>query len=208
AWTALAIVAAVLGGAFALRRPQWVPALVFASALAVFFLGLAVPPHHPSVEGLAVMVAVILATGVAFLSEYKSDREFEILNAQKESLRVKLLRGGDVHQVSMEEVVVGDVVSLEMGDEVPADGRLLRATELYLDQSLMTGESEPVRKLPRPPEDAAEGPEQSGCLLRGTQVVDGVGTMMVTEVGDATYLGQIARRLSAEDEEEEEETAG
>ena len=63
---------------------------MFVSALALFFLGLAVPPHHPSVEGLAVMVAVILATGVAFLSEYKSDREFEVLNAQKESLRAKV----------------------------------------------------------------------------------------------------------------------
>ena len=68
----------------------------------------------------------------------------------------------------------------------------------------MTGESEPVRKQPRPADDTADGPEQPGCLYRGTQVVDGVGQMLVTEVGDATYLGQIARRLSAEDEEEEE----
>src|SRR5207253_2372903 len=101
-----------------------------------------VPPHHPSVEGLAVMVAVILATGVAFLSEYRSDREFEVLNAQKESLRAKVIRGGQFHTVVLEEVVVGDVVSLEMGDEVPADGRLLKSADLYVDQSLMTGESE------------------------------------------------------------------
>ena len=92
------------------------------------------------------MVAVILATGVAFLSEYKSDREFEVLNAHKESLRVKVLRGGQFHTVPLEEVVVGDAVVLEIGDEIPADGRLVKATELYVDQSLMTGESEPVRK--------------------------------------------------------------
>ena len=79
-------------------------------------------------------------------AEYKSDKEFEILNAQKESLRVKVLRGGDVQTMPIEEVVVGDSVVLEMGDEIPADGRLVKANELYIDQSLMTGESEPVRK--------------------------------------------------------------
>ncbi len=97
------------------------------------------------------MVAVILATGVAFLSEYKSDREFEVLNAHKESLQVKVLRDGAFHTIPLEEVVVGDAVVLETGDEIPADGRLVKATDLYIDQSLMTGESEPVRKQPRPP---------------------------------------------------------
>src|SRR5205807_952633 len=148
---------------------------------------------------------VILATGVAFLSEYKSDREFEVLNAHKDSLRVKVIRDGGVRTVPLEEVCVGDAVVLEMGDEIPADGRLVKATDLYVDQSLMTGESEPVRKAARPPDDSAEGPEQPGCLYRGTQVVDGVGQMLVTEVGDSTYLGQIARRLLAEEGEEEEE---
>jgi Ca2+-transporting ATPase len=150
------------------------------------------------------MVAVILATGVAFLSEYKSDREFEVLNARKESLTVKLLRAGSIHTAPLEDVRVGDAVVLEVGDEIPADGRLVKATDLYVDQSLMTGESEPVRKRPQPPTDSADGPDQPGCLYRGTQVVDGVGQMLVTEVGDATALGQIARRLSAEDEEEED----
>ena len=93
-------------------------------------------------------------------------------------------------------------------DEVPADGRLLKATELYLDQSLMTGESEPVRKTARPADDNADGSEQPGCLYRGTQVVDGAGSMCVTEVGDSTYLGQIARRLSAEDDEPEPNDLG
>jgi P-type Ca2+ transporter type 2C len=202
----LGIFAAALAGFYVLRLGAWIPSLLFGSAIIVFAVGLAVPPHHPSIEGLAVMVAVILATGVAFASEYKSDREFEILNAQKESLRAKLLRGGDFVTVPLEEVVVGDTVILEMGDEIPADGRLLKANELYLDQSLMTGESNEVRKYPRP-DSTADGPEQPDCLYRGTQVVDGVGEMVVAEVGDATALGQIARRLSAEDEEEEAEGA-
>jgi Ca2+-transporting ATPase len=205
AGVALGLVAAAVAGLFVLKRPAWVPTLLFVSALVLFFVGLA--ERHPSVEGLAVMVAVILATGVAFLSEYKSDREFEVLNAHKDALRVKVLRGGEFHTVPMDEVVVGDVVVLETGDEIPADGRLVRATDLFVDQSLMTGESEAVRKQPRPADDVAEGPDQPGCLYRGTQVVDGVGRMAVAEVGDATYLGQIARRLSADDGDEEDEAA-
>ena len=109
-----------------------------------------------------------------------------------------------MHTIALEEVVVGDLVLLEMGDEIPADGRVVKATELYVDQSLMTGESEPVRKTVRSRQSTSqrpsEAPEQPGCLYRGTQVVDGAGQMLVTEVGDETYLGQIARRLSSSDE--------
>ncbi|MGH7226080.1 MAG: HAD-IC family P-type ATPase, partial [Gemmataceae bacterium] len=205
AGVALAVVAVHLGTAFALRKGQWVPSIVFVSAIVVFFVGL-IAARHPSVEGLAVMVAVILATGVAFLSEYKSDREFEVLNAHKESLNVKVIRDAAIHTLPLEDVCVGDAIVLEVGDEIPADGRLVKATDLYVDQSLMTGESEPVRKKPQPLSESAEGPDQPGCLYRGTQVVDGVGHMRVTEVGDATALGQIARRLSIEDEEEEAPT--
>ena len=88
-WPACAL--AVVAASSAARWPSsqaahWVPSILFVSAIVVFFVGL-LAAHHPSVEGLAVMVAVILATGVAFLSEYKSDREFEVLNAQKDSLQ-------------------------------------------------------------------------------------------------------------------------
>ena len=86
-----------------------------------------------------------------------------------------------------------------MGDEIPADGRLIKSSELCIDQSLMTGESEPVRKQTRPDDDASDGPDQPGCLYRGTQVVDGAGQMVIANVGDLTMIGQIARRLSAED---------
>jgi Ca2+-transporting ATPase len=198
--TALGLVVVVLGAGFLLKLGEWVPTLMFVCALVLAGLGLGT--RHIPYEGLAVMVAVILATGVAFASEYKSDREFEVLNAHKDSLRAKVLRGGAFNTVSLEEVVVGDLVVLETGDEVPADGRVARATELYIDQSLMTGESEAVRKRAAGPDDDADGPDQAGCLYRGTQVVDGVGQMVVTEVGDATMLGQIARRLSADDGDE------
>jgi Ca2+-transporting ATPase len=195
------LVALAVAGAYVLRLSQWIPSILFGAAVVLFFMGLF--SGHVLVEGLAVMVAVTLATGVAFASEYKSDREFEMLNARKESLRAKVMRDGQFVTLPIEEVVVGDSVVLETGDEVPADGRLFKATELYLDQSLMTGESKEVRKYPRP-DSTADGPEQPDCLYRGTQVVDGVGEMVVTEVGDATALGQIARRLSVEEDEGEE----
>jgi Ca2+-transporting ATPase len=200
---ALVVLALAMVGTYVGRQAQWLPTLMFVSALLLFFVGLG--SGHVLVEGLAVMVAVTLATGVAFASEYKSDREFEVLNARKESLRSKLIRAGRITTVPIEEVVVGDVVLLETGDEIPADGRLLRATEFMVDQSLMTGESEPVRKGPRPGDDDADGPDRPACIYRGTQVVDGVAHQLVTEVGDATYLGQIARRLSAEEGEDEAE---
>src|SRR2546426_3997035 len=137
---AVGVVVIAILGAFALGRKQEIPALLFLAAIALFAVGLI--SGHPSYDGLAVMVAVILATGVAFASEYKSDREFELLNAQKESLRVKVMREGEFRTIALEEVVVGDVLILEMGDEIPADGLLIKANELYVDQSLMTGESE------------------------------------------------------------------
>jgi Ca2+-transporting ATPase len=198
---ALGVIGSGLIAAYLLKRAQWVPGLLFTAALILFPIG--VFTGHPSVDGFAVMVAVILATGVAFISEFKSDREFELLNAQKEASLVKVLRDGQFHTISLEETVFGDAVMLETGDEIPADGRVVKAADLYVDQSLMTGESEPVRKQPS---DEGEGPELPGCLYRGTQVVDGVGEMVVTEVGDATYLGQIARHLSAQSEEESEVT--
>ncbi len=191
----------VIAATYTLRKAHWLPTLMFVAAVVLFFIGLA--GGHVLVEGLAVMLAVMLATGVAFASEYKSDREFELLNAQKESVQVKVRRDGAIHSVPLEDIVVGDVVELEMGDEIPADGRLLKATELYVDQSLMTGESEAVKKSAAHAADSADGPEQPSCLYRGTQVVDGVGLMLVTDVGDGTYLGQIARRLSVEEAEDQ-----
>jgi P-type Ca2+ transporter type 2C len=192
----LVIFAGLVTALFVFKQGEWLPSLLFGSALLMFFAGLA--SGHVLVEGLAVMIAVILATGVAFASEYKSDREFEVLNARKDTIQAKVMREGSIHALNMEDVVAGDVVLLEMGDEVPADGRLFKATELLLDQSLMTGESEPVRKRAHPVDDKTDGTDQPGCLYRGTQVVDGVGEMLVTEVGDDTSLGQIARRLSTD----------
>src|SRR5207244_8259596 len=135
-------------------------------------------------------------------------REFEVLNARKDEIHVKVTRDGQFHTVPLESVVVGDLVTLETGDEIPADGRLVKATDLSVDQSLMTGESEAVKKRSGSPAETADGPDKSDCLYRGTQVVDGLGLLLVTEVGDETMIGQIARRLSADEGDDEDEAEG
>ena len=197
---ALVVVGGAIVAAIGNGLGQWVPSILFGAAVLLFFVGLSF--QYYLVEGLAVMIAVFLATGVAFLSEYRSDREFELLNAQKNSIQVKVTREGRFQTIPLESVVVGDRIKLEVGDEIPADGRVVTATELLIDQSLMTGESEPAKKRQQP-ETPSDSPHEPGCVYRGTQVVDGVGEMIVTEVGDHTYLGQIARKLSTEIDEEE-----
>jgi Ca2+-transporting ATPase len=156
-------------------------------------------------DGLAILVAVVLATSVAFVSEYRSAREFEALSAHNKTQKVKVLRDGGVHAVPLQDVVVGDAVVLEAGDEVPADGRIVKANDLLVDQSLMTGEPEPVAKQAALPDDSGEGMEHTGCLYRGTQVVGGMGEMLVAEAGDATYLGRIAHELSADEQQATQE---
>ena len=202
-WGGIALVSVigVFVAALVAKIGDWVPSILFGLALVWVIVSVAI--GNPSYEGLAVMVAVFLATGVAFFSEFRSDQEFEKLNAAKDSVRVKVVRNGGVQTIPLEDVVVGDLVLLEMGDEIPADARIVKANELWIDQSLMTGESEPVRKSPARDDDASDGPEVPGCVFRGTQVVDGIGELVVANVGDDTMIGQIARRLSGEPEDAE-----
>jgi len=181
------------------RIREQLPAILF--GLALFWVIVSVAIGSPSYEGLAVMIAVVLATGVSFFSEFRSDKEFEKLNATKDSVRVKVMRNGGVQTIPLEDVVVGDLVLLEMGDEIPADARLVKTNDLSIDQSLMTGESEPVKKAPARDDDTSDGSEEMGCVFRGTQVVNGAGQLVVTNVGDDTMIGQIARRLSGEPDE-------
>jgi Ca2+-transporting ATPase len=199
----LVLLAGLLGPGLVLKSlRRWVPSLMLVAAVGLFALSVA--GGHPSFEGLAVMIAVMLATGVSFASEYQSDKEFEALNTTRDAIRVKVTREGSFRTINLEEVVAGDLVHLETGDEIPADGRLVTAVELSVDQSLLTGESEPVRKSLCRSDDTETGTEHSGCAFRGTQVVRGTGNLRVTEVGDATMVGQLARSLSQGGEVEEE----
>ena len=184
---------AVLLGAKLGRKGEWIPSLLFLLATALFAVSVGL--GHPSIEGLAVMVAVVLATGVAFLSEYRSDREFEKLNRHRDGIRVRVIREGQVRTAALEDIAVGDRLFLETGDEIPADGRLASGHDLRVDQSLLTGESEAAAKRPAAESETEDGPENAGCLYRGTHVVEGIGEMVVAQVGDGTMVGEIAVRL-------------
>lgn len=146
-------------------------------------------------EGLGIVIAILLATTIAFFNEYRAAREFEILNRTSDETPVKVLRDWHFTTVPRREIVVGDLVQLEVGDEVPADGQVLEAVGLQIDESRLTGESKPVAKGPSSGSgeahpDTAYPPDQ---VFRGTVVTDGHGLVRVTAVGDATEIGRTAR---------------
>lgn len=151
-------------------------------------------------EGLGIIIAIFLATTLAFLNEYRASREFELLARVSDRVGVKVRREGRVMAIPRQELVVGDITYIAQGDEVPADGEVLEAISLYLDQAKLTGESEPAKKWAagaapvRGQADVAYSPHH---VYRSTLVVQGNGCLRVTAVGDGTEIGQLARAVTA-----------
>ncbi len=141
-------------------------------------------------EPVGIFMAVFLATTLAFIFEYKADREFSLLSQADDEQPVKVVRNGHVCQVAKRDVVVGDTVLVQTGDEIPADGTLLDATTLSVDESTLTGE--PVcTKTADPAQFDAQATFPSNELLRGTKVMDGHGAFRVSRVGDNTENGKV-----------------
>ncbi|MDO4587715.1 MAG: cation-translocating P-type ATPase [Planctomycetia bacterium] len=162
------------------------------------------------VDSIGIFLAVALATLVGFFSERKSAREFELLNKVKDDITVKILREGQIGTISITEIVVGDVIRIDPGDKVPADGVLLESMGLYIDQAMLTGESVPAKKKDFNGsldwEKLVAVKSGDDCFVaRGTMVADGYGFFLVTAVGDQTQMGKIAQALS-NDEGAENET--
>ena len=156
-------------------------------------------------EGVGIILAVLLATTLAFLNEYKAGKEFDILNQVNDEVPIKVLRDGNFTTIAKKDLVVNDVVLLEIGEEIPADGEVLEAVSFQVNQSRLTGESVPVRKMTTEElakESVDEGAYTRNMLYRGTTVADGHGVMRVTAVGDASELGKTARAAAEETEEE------
>ncbi len=150
------------------------------------------------VETLGIILAVFIATTVGFYFERDAARRFEALNVLDEEKLVKVRRGGTVTEVARRDIVVGDVVLLETGDEVPADGRLLKAVDLLVDESTLTGEpltSKRVATEAAVPA-AEEGTYPHDQLLRSAMVMGGHGEYEVTAVGDETEIGHVARQAT------------
>lgn len=141
-------------------------------------------------EPVGILVAIILATGLAFWFEWQADREFSLLNQQNDQEPVRVIRDGHETLVLRSELVVGDLVRLSTGDEVPADGLLLEATQMTVDESSFTGE--PVcTKGTKPEEQDASATFPSNTVLRSSKILEGHGLMSVTAVGDATQCGRV-----------------
>lgn len=141
-------------------------------------------------EPTGILVAVLLATLVGFFFELSAGRKFDALNRINTNVWIKVIRNGRVCEVLQKEVVVGDFVILEAGEEIPADGELQEAISLQVNESTLTGEPI-IRKTVNPEEFRAEATYPSNHVLKGTTVAEGHGIMQVNCVGDATEYGKV-----------------
>lgn len=141
-------------------------------------------------EPAGVLLAVLLATGIAFYFELRSEREFEVLNQVGEEVYYKTYRSGQLQQVLKGELVVGDLVRLEAGEQIPADGRLLESVSLEVDESSLTGEPV-VTKSVDPDAFDGEATYPTDYICRGTTILDGHCLYQIDRVGDATEYGRV-----------------
>lgn len=143
-------------------------------------------------EPLGIFVAVMLATTVGFLFEQSANKKFEILNQAEDEKMVTVFRSGKIQRIERKDVVVGDVVVLNTGDEVPADGRLVEAVSMRVNESDLTGEPS-CSKTTNKAEFKKEATYPSNYVCRGSSVMDGHGVFIVEKVGDATEWGKVYR---------------
>ena len=157
------------------------------------------------VEGAGIVIAVLLATGLSFLNEFRAEKEFDILNKVSDDTPVKVIRDGEFRQIPKRELVVGDILFLENGEEAPADGKVLEAVNLQIDQSKLTGESDPAVKISEA-DAAAQAPGEETyppfLVLRGTAAVEGYGYLEITAVGAGTEIGRTAVAASEKSDTE------
>ena len=146
--------------------------------------------EHNFMETTGIFVAVFLATTVGFYFERDAAKKFHILTALSEEQPVKVRRNGRVIEIPRRDVVVDDVVLIEVGDEVPADGVLLSCTDLQINESSLTGEPMTEKSL----EEGGDGAYARNVVLRSTMVMNGRGEFRVTAVGDATEIGKVAAK--------------
>lgn len=141
-------------------------------------------------ETIGIFEAVFLATTVGFYFERDAAKKFNLLTALSEEQPVKVRRNGKVMEIPRHDVVVGDVVLVEVGDEVPADGELIVCNDLQINESALTGEPVTEKSL----EGGGDGAYPRNVILRSTMVMNGRGEFVVTAVGDATEIGKVAKK--------------
>ena len=149
-------------------------------------------------EPCGIFIAILLATGLAFFFEQKADKEFALLNQINDDEPVQVIRNGCVTQITRRDVVVGDIVILNTGEEVPADGELLEAVSLNIDESTLTGE--PIcHKTTDPARFDKDATFPGNHAMRGTKIMEGHGVMRVFAVGDKTENGKVFEAAQIDD---------
>jgi len=177
------------------RTPWWTeylagfrdPTIIVLLAAAILAIGLSVLTGNAPLDGIAILIAVFIATTVGFFNEYRAEQDFERLKAEFERNRATVIRDGRAERITFDQVVVGDVVQLETGSLLPADGQPIRYSELSIDTAPIDGESEPKEW---------ETLDEPTLLLRGYRVSSGTALMLVTAVGVQTAMWtQVVERL-------------
>ena len=151
--------------------------------------------HGSIVESIGIIIAIFLATFLGFINEYKAGKEFDILNKINDKTIIKVYRDSVVTEVEKTDIVVGDIVILNQGDEIPADGIVIDSLDLTVNESSLNGESTPSNKT-HLKVDTFKGTYSPNNLYRGTVVTEGNAIMQVTSVGDATEIGKTARQAN------------
>ena len=141
-------------------------------------------------EPIGIFVAIMLATCIGFAFEVSANKKFEVLNKVSDDEEVKVVRNGNITVIGRKEIVVGDIVIIETGDEVPADGELIDAFSLQVNESDLTGEPMATKTID-PKDFKHDATYPSNYVLRGSKVIDGHGVMHVDKVGDATEWGKV-----------------
>ena len=166
--------------------------LIVALAVTVFLAAMGFAPWY---EGLGIAFAVVMATLIATWSEYSNENEFQRLLEEASKVKVKVFRNSTLVEILIDDLVVNDLVLLQPGDTVPADGYLLTG-EIELNESALTGESETVKKTGADDEKHSEA-EEKYEMSRAALVVDGEAVMKVLEVGDKTKYGVTLKELTS-----------
>lgn len=151
--------------------------------------------HGSMTESIGIIIAVLLATVLSFVNEYKAGKEFDVLNQINDSEPVKVYRNSQVTEIPKTEIVVGDFVIIEQGDEIPADGKVVSAMSLSVNESTLNGESVPAAKQVEEDPDF-KGTYPANMCYRGTTVSEGSGVLEVVAVGDSTEIGKTARQAA------------
>ena len=147
------------------------------------------------IECVGIIVAIALTIVITLIMEGKSEKAFELINQMKEDIQVKVIRDGTVQLINQGEVVVGDILYVETGDKLVADGRLIEVNELKVDESMLTGESHTISKSVECCKQDTVVAERVNMVYSGSFVTAGTGKMVVTEVGSHTEFGKIAKGL-------------